>query len=254
MIILRGINKIYWCELFKRIFNIVLLTLIPVVPALSQENYRDRFVQVSGIVLDENLYPVSGVTVISQKLRRAAVSEPTGIYSLTSTPGDTIMFRAVGYKRYHSIIPEDFPDRSCTVDIVLEPDTIMIEEVTILPWRTYNEFIADVIKEKEEDPVITYMNDNIESIYVAIMRSGDPTYISPQNSYRTSMQQNYDMMRNRNQLPTSGLFNPLAWPKFFNAVKNGLLRNESSSVPRPAKVIEPKKSKTRGRKNNSSKD
>ncbi len=240
--------------LFKKVLYIVLLIFVPVIPVLSQERGRDRFVQVSGIILDENLYPVSGVTVISQKLRRAAISEPSGIYSLTSTPGDTVMFRAVGYKRYHSIIPEDFPDRSCTVDIVLEPDTIMIEEVTILPWRTYQEFITDVTKEKEEDPVVNYMNENIESIYVAIMRTGDPTYISPQNSYRATMQQNYNMMRNRNQLPTTNLLNPFAWPKFFDAVKNGLFKNESSTVPKPAKVIEPNKKQTRKRKENSSDD
>ena len=51
---------------------------------------------------------------------------------------------------------------------MLEIDTIQIEEVTILPWKTYNEFIKDITKERPVDPIIENMNDNIASIYVAI--------------------------------------------------------------------------------------
>lgn len=227
----------------KKIVYIASLLIFLSIPLLSQEVSRDNFVQVSGIILDEFYNPVGGITIISQKLRRVAVSEVTGIYSLTSVPGDTIMFRSVGFKRYHSVIPMDYPDRTCTIDIVLETDTVEIEEVTILPWRTYNEFLADMVKEPEVDPVIEYMNENIESIYVAINQTGDINSISAQNAYRTAMQQNYNMMRYRNQIPVNNLLNPFAWAKFINSAKNGLFRNESALKPRPAKVVEPQKTK-----------
>ena len=95
-----------------------------------------------------------GVAVISKKLHRGSISERSGIYSITSTPGDTIFFRGLGFKRYHTIIPESFQERHCTVDIVLEIDTIPIADVTILPWKTYNDFIKDVTKERPVDPII----------------------------------------------------------------------------------------------------
>ena len=53
----------------------------------------------------------------------------SGIYSITSIPGDTILFRALGYKKYHTIIPPTYEERNCNVDIVLETDTIQIAEV-----------------------------------------------------------------------------------------------------------------------------
>src|SRR5512133_1530398 len=109
--------------------------------ALSgQEDEPRRYIQVSGIVTDVLYRPVQGVSVVSKKLRRATVSEPTGIYSITSTPGDTIFFRAMGFKRYHTVIPENYTDRVAQADIVLEVDTVEIEPVTILPWRNYSEF------------------------------------------------------------------------------------------------------------------
>ncbi len=69
------------------------------------------------------------------------------------------------------------------VDIVLEADTIPIEEVTILPWRNYNEFIRDMTKEKPVDPIIENMNENLASIYVAITNQTNLN-ISPEAGYR----------------------------------------------------------------------
>ena len=69
-------------------------------PLFSQSGNREKYVQVTGIIVDEDYTPIGGVTVISQKLRRLVLSDPSsGIYSLTSIQGDTIMFIAVGYKR-----------------------------------------------------------------------------------------------------------------------------------------------------------
>jgi uncharacterized protein (UPF0262 family) len=67
---------------------------------------KERYVQVSGIITDATFKPVGGVAVVSKKLKRGILSERTGIYSITSTPGDSIFFRALGYKRYYTIIPE----------------------------------------------------------------------------------------------------------------------------------------------------
>lgn len=229
----------------KRVLYTSILLLISFIPVFSQD--KDRFIQVSGIVVDENFTPVGGVGVISYKLRRGAVSGYSGIYSLTSIPGDTIIFRAVGYKRYHSIIPEDFSDRSCTIDIQLELDTVMIEEVTILPWRTYNEFITEITKETEVDPIEEFMNENIKSIYVSIAKANNLN-ISAESAYQTVMRQNYDNMRYRNQYPVNNLLNPLAWAKFIRSAKSGeLFKNETRSTPQPAKVIEPIKTRQQKR-------
>lgn len=206
----------------------------------GQTNERERFVQVSGIITDESYKPVPGVAVISKKLRRGNISERSGIYSITSIPGDTIFFRALGFKRYHTIIPLSYEERHCKVDIVLEIDTIPIEEITILPWKSYNDFIKDITKEKPVDPIIQNMNDNIASIYVAMANQTD-VRISPEAGYRYAMEQNFSAMATKNQYPVNNLLNPFAWAKFINGIKNGLFKNQKFNKPVNAKVRKKKK-------------
>jgi len=208
----------------------------------SQTTLPERFVQLSGIISDVSRRPVAGVAVVSKKLQRGTVSERSGIYSITSTPGDTVFYRALGFKRYHTVIPEDYEERRCMVDIVLEADTIPIEEITILPWRNYNEFIRDVTKEKPVDPIIQNMNENLASIYVAITNQTNIT-ISPEAGYRTAMEQNFSSMATRNQYPVNNLLNPFAWSRFITEVRKGLLKNHSFKRPTEAKVIKKKKKK-----------
>jgi len=190
---------------------------------------------VSGIITDEVYRPVPGVAVISKKLKKGAVSERSGIYSITSTPGDTIFFRAVGFKRYHTIIPEKFEERHCEVDITLDVDTIQIKEVNILPWKNYSEFIKDISKERPADPLIENMNDNIASIYVAITNQRN-VKISPEAGYRYAMEQNFSAMATRGQYPINNLLNPFAWSKFISSIKNGLFKNQKFNKPINAKV------------------
>ncbi|MCJ7448734.1 MAG: carboxypeptidase-like regulatory domain-containing protein [Bacteroidales bacterium] len=226
----------------NRFFYTALLFILPLTSLKSQTNGSEKFVQVSGIITDESERPVPGVAIISKKLRRGTVSEKTGIYSITSTQGDTIFFRALGFKRYHTIIPPAYEDRHCMVDIVLEIDTIPIEKVTILPWRTYNDFIKDVTKERPVDPKIENMNENLASIYVAVTNQSG-VRVSSEAGYRYAMQQNFNAMSTRNQFPVNNLLNPFAWAKFFSEVKEGLFRNQKSNKPSATKVKK-KKNKT----------
>lgn len=227
-------------RLLNKFFYTVLLLLLPFIPVISQVDGYDRFVQLSGIISDKQHNPVQGVAVISKKLHRAAISEYTGIYSITTTPGDTVFFRAIGYKRYHTIIPADYEQKHCLVDIVLETDTILIDEVKILPWRTYSEFLAEVTKEKPKDPKTEYLNENMASIYVAISQQTG-TKISPEAGFKYAMDQNYTAMTNRNMYPYNNLLNPIAWVKFIDGLKHGLLKNKTFKKPVESKVIKKKK-------------
>jgi hypothetical protein len=227
----------------KKFFYTIILIIFPLVSLKSQVHVPEKFVQLSGIITDEMFNPVQGVAVVSKKFHRATVSERTGIYSITTTPGDTVFFRALGFKRYHTIIPENYEERQCTVDIVLATDTIAISEVTILPWKNYNEFIKDMTREHPVDPIIENMNENIASIYVAVLNQTG-VRISPEAGYRYAMEQNFNSMSTRNQMPYNNLLNPFAWAKFVNEVRNGLFKSHSFKKPEPAKVIK-KKKKTR---------
>jgi hypothetical protein len=213
----------------------LLLFLISLSASWGQVIEREKYVQVSGIITDESYRPVAGVTVVSKKLKRGTVSERSGIYSITSTQGDTVFFRALGFKRYHTIIPEAFEERHCEVDIALEVDTIQIKEVNVLPWKNYSDFIKDITRERPVDPIIQNMNDNIASIYVAIANPGNAR-VSPEAGYRYSMEQNFVGTATRGQYPINNLLNPFAWSKFIKGIKNGMFKNQKFTKPVNAKV------------------
>ena len=219
-----------------RKFLYIAILLFSVVSALqAQTTGSDRYVQVSGIISDETGRVVQGAAVISQRLRRGALSEYTGIYSIISVPGDTIFFRALGYKRYHTVIPSDYAGRFASVDIRLEFDTVQIAAVNILPWNTYSEFIRDVTQQKPVDPIIENMTQNLASIYVAL-QNDIGLRVSPEAAYRYVMEQQFSAMSTKNQYPVNNLLNPFAWAKFVQGMKTGLLKNHRFEKPKEAKV------------------
>ena len=227
----------------NKVFYTILFLSVSFLTVHGQTTERQTLVQVSGLIVSEDYKPVQGVAVISKKLKRGTVSERSGIYSIPSLRGDTIFFRALGYKRYHTIVPYDFEGSECNVDIILEIDTISIKEVTILPWKTYNDFLKDMTREKPVDPIIENMNDNLASIYVA-MSNQVGVRISPEAGYRYALEQNFSAMATKNQYPVNNLLNPFAWAKFINGVKHGLFKNQKFTPPTEAKVRKkPKKQK-----------
>jgi hypothetical protein len=219
----------------KKFFYTTILFALSLSTLHGQSTEKERYVQVSGIITDDTYKPVQGVAIVSKKFKRGAISEKSGIYSITSTPGDTIFFRALGYKRYHTIIPESFTERHCEVDIALEADTIEIKEVNVMPWKNYSDFIKDVTRTRPEDPIIANMNDNIASIYVAIANQSG-VRVSPEAGYRYAMEQNFGAMATRGQYPINNLLNPFAWSKFIKGLKNGLFKNQKFTKPEKAKV------------------
>jgi hypothetical protein len=207
---------------------------------------KDKFFQVSGIITDEDSRALTNVGVISLKLKRGTLSEATGIYSLISTPGDTILFKALGFKKKLVILPVDFDGRRFNLDVVLHPDTIPIETVVIIPWKTYSEFIKDMTRETPVPPEIENMNRNIESVQAAISNNVG-VRVTPEAGYRYAMNQNFDLKAYGHQYPMNNLLNPFAWAKFINGVKSGLFKNQHFEKPAKSKATKSKNKKRRDR-------
>jgi hypothetical protein len=226
----------------NRIFYIVILFLLPLTLIKGQVNESKKLIQVSGIITDEENNPVPHASLISRKLRRGTISELTGIYSVISLPGDTIYLSALGYKRIEFYLPDKIEGRLFNKDIRLETDTIIIDGVIILPWKSYEEFIRDVLANQPKmKPEIKNMYDNLALIQNAITNTANYK-VTPEAGYRYAMQQNANALYTRGQYPANNLLNPFAWAKFFNGVKNGLLKNKKSTGTTTSRT-KPKKKK-----------
>lgn len=226
--------------------NIAILWFLAIASAAGQAQERQKLVQVNGIITDDESKPVPHVSIVSKRIKRGTVSEMTGVYSLISLPGDTILISALGYKRQSFNVPSDIEGKFYKKDISLVSDTISIEGVNIFPWKTYEEFKRDVLANQPVmRPEIQYMYDNLAAIQYAI--ANIQSYkVSPEAGYRLAMQQHADAYVTKNQYPVNNLLNPFAWAKFFSGVKNGLLKNQKSTQTTKAKTKSRNKNTTGG--------
>lgn len=221
----------------------IILFLFPFFFLNGQVQEKERFFQISGLITDEENKPLQNVGVISLMLKRGTLSGKSGIYSITSTPGDTIFFRALGFKRKFVIMPVDYEEKHLTMDVVLAQDTIPIETVVVMPWKSYSEFIKDMTTPTPVSPEIENMNKNIASVQSAISNLNG-VRITPEAGYRYAMQQNFNAAATKGQYPINNLLNPFAWAKFINGMKNGLLKNQPSEKPAKLKNKARKRKKT----------
>jgi hypothetical protein len=219
----------------NRFFYIILLAFLPLVFSYGQVLDKQRVIQATGIISDEDNLPVPGVSVISFKLRRGTISESSGIYNVLSLPGDTIWLSALGYKSAWYKVPTDIESKQFTKDIILLNDTIAIKEVFILPWKNYEEFKRAVLAEKPLKPEIVNMYANLASIQKTILNSSNYA-VSPEAGFRMSMQQNANALYSKGQSPVNNLLNPFAWAKLFSGLKNGLLKNQKTTTPATTKA------------------
>jgi hypothetical protein len=229
-------------RLTRSLYTLILFFL-PLSLLTGQNQKTERLFQVTGIITDEGNNAMPNVGVISLKLRRGALSEKTGIYSITSTPGDTILFKALGFKKRLIILPQDFEGRHFNIDIELSIDTIPIENVVVMPWKSYSDFIKDMSTPSALEPEIENMNKNIASIAEAVSNTKG-VKITPEAGYRYAMEQNFRGIATRNQTPVNNLLNPFAWAKFINGLKHGLFKNQETNKSAKIKAKKQKKKKS----------
>ncbi|MGQ9621295.1 MAG: hypothetical protein ACUVTX_09980 [Bacteroidales bacterium] len=220
----------------KRALYTVVILICVLTQLEGQVEQKIKLIQASGVITNDENKPVYNAAVISRRLKRGTISEISGIYSVISLPGDTIVISALGYKKYTFGIPADFDGRIYKKDVVLISDTISIEGINVFPWKTYEEFKREFLAAKPViKPEILYMYENLVSIQQSVSNAGDYR-VSPEAGFRMAMQQNANATMTRNQNPSNNLLNPFAWAKFFSGLKSGLLRNEKSQQRNKSKA------------------
>lgn len=197
----------------------IILSILPI-QTFAQE---DEFIQMSGVIYNQKSEPIPYVHVFSKTTWRGTISDRTGLFSFITEAKDTIIFSCVGYKKGYYIVPDTLKDYYFTIDVFMERDTILLEEVEvfILP-ATYEEFKEAILS--LELPLNDYdrARKNIAIIQTQIALSES---IEPGVSFKQVMEQQYLKNITYGQYPViNNLFNPLAWAKFFDALKKGKLK------------------------------
>ena len=146
------------------------------------------------------------------------------MFSFIVEPYDTILFSSVGYKKVGLIIPDTLKTFHLELDIYMETDTIMIEEVIILPWKTYEEFKEAFLSLELPDDDMNRAYKNIALIKTQIYYSGTP---DPGLNYKYMLQEQYNQLYTKGQMPYYSILNPIRWAEFFKYLEEGKFKNKN---------------------------
>lgn len=130
-----------------RLLLLFSLLLASALPALSQ-----RSIRVSGTVLEaDKTTPIPGAGIIRFGTNYGVISDAEGKFLIDIDQSDTLLIRAVGFKTL-MYLPRNLPVSELRVNIVLQPDNVMLGEVEITS-RPSEELIQRALRNmKKEDP------------------------------------------------------------------------------------------------------
>lgn len=90
-------------------------------------------IPVKGVIVDsENKAPVPSVHIINKNKSAGVVGKLDGSFSIKTTPGDTLVFSAVGYSRYSLVVK---PFQKENLEIELTPKSMKLDSVKVFAYK-----------------------------------------------------------------------------------------------------------------------
>lgn len=185
----------------------------------------DDLIQFSGVVItNDSLNPVPFANVIIANTGRGTVTDIYGYFSFVAQKGDSVIFSAVGFHKSKYLIPKDLEYNRYSLMQVMTRDTIMLQEQTIYPWPTREQFRQAFLAMKVPESDVDRAQRNLDATEM-VMRM-DNMMPSGAETFTSSMQQYQSMIYYAGQSAPIQLMNPVAWSQFVQAWKRGDFQSE----------------------------
>ncbi len=173
-------------------------------------NKETNPINLSGVTLDaENMEPVPYTYILMDDGKRGTVADNSGYFSFLAYPGDTIVFRSVGYQNRMFIIPEILNGNSYSMIELMIRDNVILDEVIVYPLPDIDVFAKTIMEtnptSKQIEDISRFkrdMNDLIEREYQK------DKYYYDQWRYAKL----YDMT---GIVPANNFLNPITWSNFI---------------------------------------
>ncbi|NBC84147.1 MAG: hypothetical protein GVY19_12335 [Bacteroidetes bacterium] len=187
----------------------------------AQNNEKEELIQFSGRIINEKLEPLSFAHVLIMSNLRGTITDMDGMFSMVVEPNDTVMMTCIGYKPKRIVIPDSIDQNFLTRDFVLSTDTIAIKEVVVYPWNSYQEFKQAFLNVELPEGDVERARKNIALLKTQIILDDSPNY---RENFQFVLDEQYEQTFNEGMQPTISLTNPIAWVRFFDALKSGDLK------------------------------
>jgi CarboxypepD_reg-like domain len=211
--------------MFKRL---LFLTLVPLLLLkFSSLSYaqpgkkNSQLVQFSGIVVDkDSLQKIPFAAILVKRSSGGTIADNSGYFSFIATPGDTVLFSAIGFKTNYYVLPDTLStDRYSWVHL-MSRDTTSLKPFVFYSWPSKEAFRAAFLKLDIADNDLDRARRNMA---LAARKARFSDARSPGGNYLQTVQQENDKLYWAGQLPPNNLLNPIAWAKFIQAWKDGSL-------------------------------
>lgn len=183
---------------------------------------NEKYIQVSGVVLDDSLQPLPFVSIMLKGTRYGTVSDFYGFFTIVAKPGDEMQFFSINHKSKSYNLSDTLTGRHYSIIQILSKDTIMLEQVNVFPWPSKEQFKRAILNLDLSDTDIERAYKNMENEDVRASIKGGS--MDAAANYRNKMQQQYTRLYQAGQFPSVNLLNPVAWAQFIDAWRKGKLK------------------------------
>lgn len=197
---------------------------------ITYSHCQNTYIDVSGVIKNSFNESLEGVLVKIKSKHLNAISDNKGMFNIVVQKGDIVRVSYPGYRNSEFNIPDTLVGMFYYMDIIMVQDTIVIDAVTLFPWKTYEEFKSAVLAyEPVKNKEINNALRNIALVQTQVILYNDP---DPDKNFKYVMQQQIDKATNYGLMPSYSILNPFAWAAFFKALQDGLFKN-SNDLPEP---------------------
>lgn len=199
--------------------------MLSLTAARAQKDTTRRImaVQVSGLVADmDSNRAIPFVTVRIKNARMGTIADYDGFFTIVAKPGDTLLFSSVGYKSGLFFVPQNPEEDRIYMQKQLKRDTIQLATKTVLPFSKdgFEKAFMDLkLNDEDYDRAMKNLNEQ----EMALIYENTP--ISGGVAFKNVMAERNYQMYYAGGIPPANILNPIAWYKFFDALKKGKFKN-----------------------------
>ncbi len=210
-------------------FCLVYISFILLILHVNVFSQDKKVVQVKGVVTNQQNELLPYVFVYDQLGQKGYLSNEQGEFNIFVERGTELTFSYLGYKKQSYSIPLVGNSYIFFLKIRLVSDTILLKEITIFPWKTYQQFIQAVLNTVVPDDDVARAERNFELLKTQMyLTELDERFQSPSLSYKISMKQMSSNLYWKGQTQPLQIFNIMAWQEFVRYLREGKFKNTDS--------------------------
>lgn len=195
-----------------KFFSIVIFCLI----CLFSLCQTYEIIHIKGIVFNENNKPLSFVLIYDSLQNKGYISNDIGAFDFFTINNNLLLFKHLGYKIQKIKISTD--KKIVYLKIYMEPDTIVLKQINVVPWKNYEQFVYEFLNVNLPEDDYYRAQKNFEILKSQLLTFEDEFPLSS-IAYRNSVNQLAEKLYWKGQNQPIQIFNLIAWKKFIEFLR-----------------------------------